>query len=388
MLNGLNPPPALLPAPGGVVHRGDRAGEAAPAPAAAGAATGVAAGENSSLLCTAAFGAAGVLGPAPVDWLALLKLKGSLGAAAPPPAGAAAAAAAAAGICRGDEGLSGTRERLLLLRLDVGVAYVVRTLLRPLPDALWPVLLLSSVASLRHASVLPALVVPGVTWRREPAEADPLGVILLLVFAAVAPGETQCRPELPALPLTAGVANPDMPLRELPAGVAPAARRPSGDALGGPREGVPAAALGVRIAAAALKRPPVTGATARSPGSRSYALSLLPSLPYSSSTPSLSRLSPQRPKVLPAWCSASVLMIPSCSICARSPVMRARRLCCVSCCACSTLYSISTCWLAAPPAAAQVDGAGAGDLAAAPCTTLGPYQGLLLLLRPASPPAL
>jgi hypothetical protein len=301
-------------------------------------------------------------------------------------------AAAAAGICRGEEGLSGTRERLPLLRLDVGVAYVVRTLLRPLPDALWPVLLLSSVASLRHASVLPVLVLPGVTWRRLPAEADPLGVILLLVFAAVAPGDTQCRPELPAaLQLTAGVANTDMPLSELPAGVAPAARRPSGDTLGAPREGVPAAALGVGIAAAALKRPPVMGATAREPGSRSYALSLLPSLPYSSSTPSLSRLSPQRPKVLPAWCSASVLMIPSCSICARSPAMRARRLCCVSCCACSTLYSISTCWLAAPPAAAaaaEAEGAGAGDLAAAPCTTLGPYQGLLLVLRPASPPAL
>jgi hypothetical protein len=68
MLNGLNPSPALLPAPGGVLHRGDRAGEAAPAAAAAaaGVAAGVAAGEKSSLLATAAFEAAGVLGPAPV----------------------------------------------------------------------------------------------------------------------------------------------------------------------------------------------------------------------------------------------------------------------------------------------------------------------------------
>jgi hypothetical protein len=68
MLNGLNPSPALLPAPGGVLHRGDRAGEAAPAPAsaAAGVAAGVAAAEKSSLLATAAFGAAGVLGPARV----------------------------------------------------------------------------------------------------------------------------------------------------------------------------------------------------------------------------------------------------------------------------------------------------------------------------------
>lgn len=365
----------------------------------------MAAGEKLSLLGTAALVATGVLSPA-ADSPALLKLNGSLGAAAAAAAAgaaAAAAAAAAAGICRGDEGLSGTRDRRPLLRLEVGVAYVVRTLLRPLPDAFWPVLLLSSVASLRHAWLLPALVLPGVTCRRAPAEPDPPpeppGVNLLMVLAAVAPGDTQCSPALaPPLPLTAGVAKADMPLSALlPAGVAP---RP--DAPAATRDGVPSAALGVRAAAAAAaavvatpkRAPPLTlGAAVRDSGSRSYLLSLLPSLPYSSSSPSLSRLSPQRPRVLPAWCSASVLMIPSCSICCRRPVMRARRLTSVSCCACMTLYSSSTCPLMA--AAAGAAGEGAGDLpaphaadAVLPGTTLGPYQGLVLVLRAFRPPGL
>jgi hypothetical protein len=154
-------------------------------------------------------------------------------------------AAAAAGICSGDEGLSCSAMFLLpLLRLDEGVAYVVRTLLRPLPDTRCPVLLLRSVASLRQASLLPALALPGVTTRLladpdpPPPLAGPLvaGPPLLLLLAAVAPGDTQCRPVLllPAcqpLTLTEGVAKaekPDTPLRVLTAGVAMAAASPKG----------------------------------------------------------------------------------------------------------------------------------------------------------------
>lgn len=67
--------------------------------------------------------------------------------------------------------------------------------------------------------------------------------------------------------------------------------------------------------------------------------------------------------------------------------MRARRLVSVSCCACSTLYSSSACWLPLPAAPTEAVG-GAGDLEAPTVwTTLGLYQGLLLLLFALKPVA-